>query len=173
MDMIKYETSLKAKGDDYKRIVFWNRFIRNPIETILTITPAIISICLLVAGYYTYFLLVIYAVCVAYPLFIFLYQFKSSVNYHLKHRDPAEEAKCIMTVTKSGILADIPEYDLKYNYEWNDCTTAYYKYGYYMLFNGSKMIVMFNTKDMTQEEKKAIPQIITDNVDKNKCAIKF
>ena len=171
--MIKYETSLKAKGDDYRKIVFWNRFIRNPIETILTLLPAVISICLLVAGFQTYFLLIIYAVCVAYPLFIFLYQFRSSVNYHLKHRDPAEEAKCIMTITKSGILADIPELDILNNYDWNDCTTAYYKFGYNMLFNESKMIVMFNTNDMTEEEKKALPKIIMDNVDRNKCAIKF
>ena len=124
MDMIRYETTLKAKGDDYKKIVFWNRFLRNPVELILTLAPAIISISLLVSGIYTYFLLIIYAVCVAYPLFIFLYQFNSSVNYHLKHRDPAEEARCIMTVTKSDILADIPEHDLIYNYDWNDCTTA-------------------------------------------------
>ena len=36
MDYIKYKTTLKASGDEYKKIVFWNRFVRNPVETILT-----------------------------------------------------------------------------------------------------------------------------------------
>ena len=40
MDYIKYKTTLKASGDEYKKIVFWNRFVRNPVETILTWTPA-------------------------------------------------------------------------------------------------------------------------------------
>lgn len=35
MDYIKYETTLKASGREYSKIVFWNRFIRNPIELIL------------------------------------------------------------------------------------------------------------------------------------------
>ena len=32
MDIIKFNTTLKASGKDYFKIVFWNRFIRNPIE---------------------------------------------------------------------------------------------------------------------------------------------
>lgn len=40
MDYIKYKTTLKASGVKYKKIVFWNRFVRNPVETILTWTPA-------------------------------------------------------------------------------------------------------------------------------------
>ena len=39
MDYIKYETTLKASGREYSKIVFWNRFIRNPIELILTCFP--------------------------------------------------------------------------------------------------------------------------------------
>lgn len=44
MDYIKYETTLKASGREYSKIVFWNRFIRNPIELILTWLPAAITI---------------------------------------------------------------------------------------------------------------------------------
>ena len=36
MDIIKFNTTLKASGKDYFKIVFWNRFIRNPIELILS-----------------------------------------------------------------------------------------------------------------------------------------
>ena len=32
MDYIKYKTTLKASGDEYKKIVFWNRFVRNPVQ---------------------------------------------------------------------------------------------------------------------------------------------
>ena len=51
MDYIKYKTTLKASGDEYKKIVFWNRFVRNPVETILTWTPAAITIVLIVLGF--------------------------------------------------------------------------------------------------------------------------
>ena len=44
MDYIKYETTLKASGREYSKIVFWNRFIRNPIELILTWLPAAITL---------------------------------------------------------------------------------------------------------------------------------
>ena len=85
MDYIKYKTTLKASGDEYKKIVFWNRFVRNPVETILTWTPAVITIVLIVLGFLNTYLAVIYAACWAYPIYIFFFQFKSSVNYHLKN----------------------------------------------------------------------------------------
>ena len=47
MDIIKFNTTLKASGKDYFKIVFWNRFIRNPIELILSWLPAVISLVLL------------------------------------------------------------------------------------------------------------------------------
>ena len=57
MDYIKYKTTLKASGDEYKKIVFWNRFVRNPVETILTWTPAAITIVLIVLGFLNTYLL--------------------------------------------------------------------------------------------------------------------
>ena len=86
MDIIKFNTTLKASGKDYSRIVFWNRFLRNPIELILSWTPAMVSIILLCMHYYSSFLLILYAVCWFYPIYIFCYQFRSSVNYHNKGR---------------------------------------------------------------------------------------
>ena len=44
MDIIKFNTTLKASGKDYFKIVFWNRLIRNPIELILSWLPAVISL---------------------------------------------------------------------------------------------------------------------------------
>lgn len=63
MDIIQYQTKLKADGDTYKKIVFWNRFIKNPTELILTIAPAIIATVMLAMGYISTFIAVIYAVC--------------------------------------------------------------------------------------------------------------
>ena len=141
MDIIKFNTTLKASGKDYFKIVFWNRFIRNPIELILSWLPAVISLVLLCLHYYSSFLLILYAVCWFYPIYIFGYQFRSSVNYHLKHRDPSEEAPCTITLMNNAIMADIPEHNLVYTYEWNQFTNVYNKFGYYMLFNKGRMIV--------------------------------
>lgn len=173
MDIIKYKSTLKASGDDYKKIVFWNRFIRNPIELILSWLPALASVLLISLGYFNSYLAVIYACCFAYPLYIFLFQFKSSVNYHLKHRDPAEDAPCTITLMNNGILADIPQHDVSNMYNWEDFTVIYDKFGYYMCFNGSKMLVMLKQSDMDDKQRKSVPEYIKSHVDMNKCRILF
>lgn len=173
MNIIKYNTTLKASGKDYSRIVFWNRFIRNPIELILSWTPAAISLVLLVCGIYSSFLLILYAVCWFYPIYIFAYQFKSNVNYHLKHRDPSEDAHCIITLADNAIIADIPDHNLTYTYEWDQFTSIYNKFGYYMLFNKGRMIVMLCQKDMTDDIKSMVPSFIKEHVDRNICKLYF
>ena len=80
MDYIKYETTLKASGREYSKIVFWNRFIRNPIELILTWLPAAITIVCIALGCFSSYLAVIYAACWCYPIYIFGFQFKSSAS---------------------------------------------------------------------------------------------
>ncbi len=173
MNIIKYDTTLKASGKDYSRIVFWNRFIRNPIELILSWTPAAISLVLLICGIYSSFLLILYAVCWFYPIYIFAYQFKSNVNYHLKHRDPSEDAHCIITLADNAIIADIPDHSLTYTYEWDQFTSIYNKFGYYMLFNKGRMIVMLCQNDMTDDIKSMVPSFIKEHVDRNICKLYF
>ena len=171
---IKYDTTLKACGDEYKKIVFWNRFIRNPIELILTWLPALASIIFIAMGYIgNMFIMVIYAACWFYPLYIFCFQFKTNINYHLKHRDPAESALCHMTLMENAILAEIPEFELTHSYDWGDFTTVYDKFGYYMFFNKSKMIVMLRKADMNEEQQKLAPEFIKQNVDMNVCKVLF
>lgn len=104
MDYIKYETTLKASGREYSKIVFWNRFIRNPIELILTWLPAAITIVCIALGCFSSYLAVIYAACWCYPIYIFGFQFKSSVNYHLKNRDASESAPCTIHRRKAASL---------------------------------------------------------------------
>ena len=60
----------------------------------------------------------------------------------------------------NAIMADIPEHDLVYTYEWNQFTNVYNKFGYYMLFNKGRMIVMLNQNDMPEDVKSAVPAYI-------------
>jgi hypothetical protein len=173
METIKFETRLKASGDEYRRIVFWNRFVRNPIETILTLIPAAISIGLMCAGIFNVFMICVYAACFAYPIYIFTFQFKSSVNYHLKHRDPSEDAPCTITLMDSGILAEIPDYEIVSSYEWDSFTTIYRKFGYYMFFTDSKMTVMLRIADMSKEQQNAAPDYIVSHINQNICRLTF
>lgn len=173
MNILRYDTTLKASGKTYKKIVFWNRFIRNPIELILSWLPAVLSLVFLAKGYNNYFLLILYAVCWCYPVYIFAFQFGSSVSYHLKHRDPSEDAPCTITLMDNSIMADIPDHNLVYTYEWDRFTTVYNKYGYYMLFEGGRMIVMLNQNDMPEDIRKQVPAFIKQHVDRNKCHLKL
>lgn len=173
MDVITYKSTLKASGKEYSRIVFWNRFIRNPIELILTWIPAALSIVAIVMGYFTTFLSVIYAACWCYPLYIFLIQFKSGVNYHLKNRDAAESAPCMVTISEVGIVADIADHDQTHTYEWDQFTTVYDKFGYYMFFNKGKMIVMLRKADMSDAQRAEAPNLIKKFINMNECKVLF
>ena len=68
-------------------------------------------------------------------------------------------------------MADIPEHNLVYTYEWNQFTNVYNKFGYYMLFNKGRMIVMLSQKDMPDDIKAAVPAYIKSHVDRNICKI--
>lgn len=170
MDIMKYTSTLKAKGTEYRNIVFWNRFIRNKTELILSILPALASIGLMIAGYDNSYLLILYAVFWFYPIFTMM-QFKSTVAYHLKHRDASESAPCEFTFMETGILAEIEEYNLKYVYHWDDFTTIYNKMGYYMMFNKGTMIVMLRQADMPDGMKEKVKHYMKDNVNQNTCRL--
>lgn len=173
MDYITYNTTLKACGDEYKKIVFWNRFLRNPAELILTLLPAVISVICMCMQFFNIYCIFFYTASFAYPIYIFAIQFKTTVNYHLKHRDPLESAPCSVTLTNTGIIAEIPEHDVINTYSWEDFTTAYNKFGYYMFFNGSKMIVMLRQADMSDEQQKTAPEFIKSCINMNVCKVLF
>jgi len=172
MDIIRYNTRLKADGKEYARIVYWNRFWRNKTELILSCLPAAASIILFCMGYRSSFLLIVYIIFCAYPFFIFS-QCKSSIKYHLKHRDASESAPCEITLMPTGILAEIKDYDLKYNYNWDDLTTIYDKFGYYMMFNKGTMLVMLRQADIPDNMKKPLVDYIFNHVNQNNCLIKI
>lgn len=171
MDIIKFDSVFKASGDEYARIVFWNRFLRNPTELILTFVPAVICIVFLCMGYTNTFALIIYLICFAYPFFSYR-QYKSAVAYHLKNRDASEGAACTFTLMDTGILAEIKEHGIINTYKWDDCTTVYNRVGYYLLFNKSQMLVMLRKADIPENLRDAVSAYIKGHIDGNKCVIK-
>lgn len=172
MDVIHYTTTLKADGAEYKKIVFWNRFLRNKLELILTCLPALASIVLLFFGFHSLFMIMIYIIFWAYPIYIY-YQFQTGVAYHLKYRDESENAPCMITFMYNGILAEIPDFNLKHVYYWEDFTTIYDKLGYYMMFNKGTMLVMLKKEDIPDDMKEPAIQFIKQTVDQNTCLLKF
>ena len=94
---------------------------------------------------------------------------KSEIKSNMK----VEEAPCTITLMNNAIMADIPEHNLVYTYEWNQFTNVYNKFGYYMLFNKGRMIVMLSQKDMPDDIKAAVPAYIKSHVDRNICKINF
>lgn len=171
MDIIKFHSVFKASGEEYAKIVFWNRFLRNPTESILTILPAVISTYFLFNGYTSTLPLILYCICFAYPIFVYR-QYKSAVAYHLKNRDASEGAPCTFTLMDNGILAEIEEYNIVNNYHWADCTTIYDRVGYYLLFQKGTMLVMLRKADIPADLQKAVKEYIASHIDGNKCVMK-
>lgn len=171
MDYIKFSSTYKADGKQYERIVFWNRFLRNKTELILTLLPAIVSIVAFVYGYRSTFLMVIYCVFIIYP-FLAYRQFQSAVKYHLTHRDKTESAPCDFTLMDNGILCEFADSEEKKVFKWEDFTTVYSKLGYYMFFQKGTMLVMLNQADIPQDKANDVRNYINTHIDHNKCIIK-
>lgn len=171
MDIIKFHSVFKASGKEYARIVFWNRFLRNPTELILTFVPAVISIFFLICGYTNTFALILYLVCFVYPFFVYR-QYQGAVNYHLKNRDASEGAGCTFTLMDTGIMAEIEDYQIINTYKWNDCTTIYDRVGYYLLFQKNEMLVMLRKADIPEDLKQPVKDYMKTHIDGNKCVMK-
>lgn len=171
MDYIKFTSTYKADGKQYERIVFWNRFLRNKTELIVSLLPAVISIIAFANGYRSTFAMIVYCIFLIYP-FLAYRQFKSTVKYHLAHRDKSESAPCEFTLMDSGILCEFIDSEEKKIFKWADFTTVYSKLGYYMFFQKGDMLVMLNQADIPEDKKNDVRGYINDHIDHNKCIIK-
>lgn len=171
MNIIKYHSTFKADGKQYERIVFWNRFIRTKVETVLTLLPAVLSIFFYINGYRSTFMMIVYCIFIMYPIIAYR-QFKSAVAYHLKNRDSSEGAPCSFTLMDSGILCEFDDSEDKRIFKWEDFTTVYNKLGYYMFFQKNDMLVMLNKADIPDEQKQPALDYIKSHIDHNKCIIK-
>lgn len=171
MTHIKFHSTYKADGKKYEQIVFWNRFLRNKTELIISFLPAAICIGLFCYGYRTIFHMIVYCIFFAYPIIMFQ-QSKSAVSYHLKHRDAMETAACDFTLMDNGILCEFDDYEDKKIFKWADFTTVYDHLGYYMFFIKGNMQVMLNQEDIPEELKKEVYDYIDKHIDHNKCVIK-
>lgn len=171
MDFINISSTYKPSGKEYENIVFWNRFLRNKTELIISFLPAICSIVAFVIGYRSTFLMILYCIFMLYP-FIAYRQFKNAVKYHLEHREASEGAHCDFTLNDIGILCEIDGVDEKKTYKWADFTAVYDKLNYYMFFIKGDMQVMINQKDISPELSKEVYDYIFNHIDHNKCVIK-
>lgn len=171
MEIIRFESVLKPSGDEYRKVCMWNRFVRTKKEAVLSCLPGLLSIVLLCMGYRDPFFIIVYAVLLVYPFFIYN-QFKGEISYRLKHREPTESAPCVFTFMPNGILAEIHDYNFITQYRWDEFTTIYDKMGYYMMYNKNQMVVMIKKADIPEHLRDAALQYISDNIDRNKCVIK-
>jgi hypothetical protein len=171
MDYINISSTYKASGKQYEKIVFWNRFLRNKTELILTFLPGIAGIIAFAAGYRTTFLMILYCIFLLYPVISYR-QFKSAVKYHLEHRAASEGAHCDFTLNNLGILCEIDGIEEKITFKWVDFTAVYDKLNFYMFFIKNDMQVMINQNDIPDELKAPVNEYIYNHIDHNKCIIK-
>lgn len=168
MNILKFESTLKPSGKEYKKVVYWNRFIRTKKETIFLLILIAVALYILLSGTNEFVPLIIAAACIIYPIIV-ITQLNSSIKYHLAHRDKRETQSCTFTVMNNGILVDVPESEFTEVYKWGDMDKVYKAQGYYMFFNGNKLIVMLNIEDMPDEMKQPIRIAIIKNMTPKKC----
>jgi hypothetical protein len=152
--VIRFTSTQKPDGKEYKKITYWNRFVRTKIETLILIALVIVSISCaayrLTTGTMDTFWAIICIVFLFYP-FLIITQFNSSIRYHLKHRDPAETSPCEFCLMENGILIDVPECDVHSFIRYDEFTHVYTNvFGFYMMFQKNKVLAMIRHSDIPQ-----------------------
>lgn len=155
--VIRFTSTQKPDGDEYKKITYWNRFVRVKTETLIMASLVLVSICCgiyrLVNGTMDSFWAILCIVFLFYPVLI-ITQFNASIRYHLKHRDPAETSPCEFCIMENGILIDVPEHDVHSFIRYDEFTHVYTNvFGFYMMFQKSKVLVMIRHKDIPEGRK--------------------
>lgn len=155
-NFVKFISTLKPDGAEYKKITYWNRFYRTKTEAITTLGLALLAlgyaIWKLVSGQMTVGIAIICLILVAYP-FLVISQFNASIRHHLKNRDPAESAPCEYNLMENGILMDVPGFEnAHYFYKYEEFTSIYLNvFGFFMLFKGNVPVVVLRRSDIPAE----------------------
>ena len=155
--VIRFTSTQKPDGKEYKKITYWNRFIREKIETLILIALIATSISCgiyrLTTGTMDTFWAILCIVFLFYPIIV-ITQFNSSIRYHLKHRDPSESAPCEFCLMENGILIDVPECDVHKFIKYDEFTHVYTNvFGYYMMFRKNTVLAMIRHSDIPEGQK--------------------
>ncbi len=168
MQILRFDSTMKPEGKEYKKIVYWNRFIRTKKETIFLIALLFAGASILLTGTHNFISLIIAAACIIYPILI-ITQLNNSIKYHLAHRDQRESAPCTFTIMNNGILADVPSHEFTHVYKWPDMDKVYKFGGYYMFFNKNTLEVMLKIEDMPQDIRQPVRVAIIQHMTAKKC----
>ncbi len=155
--VIRFTSTQKPDGNEYKKITYWNRFVRVKVETLIMLALVIVGISCaayrLTTETMDTFWAIICIVFLFYP-FLIITQFNTSIRYHLKHRDPAETSPCEFCIMENGILIDVPECDVHNFVRYDEFTHVYTNvFGFYMMFQKSKVLVMIRHSDIPEGRK--------------------
>lgn len=168
MNFVQFTSTLKPDGKEYKKIVYWNRYIRMKGESLFLIFVFICGI-LVIATQKELYKLIIGALGICFPIMVIM-QFNSSIAYHLKNRDKTESMPCKYTIMQNGILTEIPEENYSKLYKWEDSTKVYNRLGYYMFFNKNDMTVMISKSDVAKEDLQTLKNLIKNGMGPKKCS---
>ncbi len=172
---IRFTSTQKPDGDEYKKVTYWNRFVRTKNETLILLALIIASIGIavyrLTTGTMDTMWAIITVIFLLYPVMVIM-QFNSSIRYHLKHRNPAEIEPCEFTIMENGILIDVPSCDVRVFHKYDEFTHLYTNvFGYVMLFQKNKVLAMLKHSDIPAEQLDDALNLILDGIEPT-CKIK-
>lgn len=163
MELIQFTSTLKPDGKEYKKVVYWNRFVRMKLETVILALLFIAGIFLLANSADKIMFLVVGALFVIFPIIIII-QLNSSIRYHLENRDKLESMPCTFTIMTNGILTDIREADYTKLTKWEESDKVYNAVGYYMFFKGNTMTIMVDKSAIPDDKRELAHKYITDGM---------
>lgn len=173
--IIKFTSVKKPKGEEYKKITYWNRFIRTKVEAIIMLLLVILGVATMIYrlgnGTMNSMWFIMSLIFIGYPWLI-ISQFNRTIRYHLKHRDPAEDAPCEFTVMDNGVLMESADIDARDFVRFDELTSIYLDvFGYYMCFKKNKAVIVIKKSDVPEGQLEALEKMILGGIG-SECKIK-
>ena len=159
MDIITFTSTLKPSGAEYKKVVYWNRFLRVKTESIVLGILLLLGISLLYKSSGRIMFMIFGAILALYPVLI-ITQLNSSIKYHLAHRDDIESMPCTYTIMENGILTEVNDKNYSKFYKWTPEHKFYDRLGYYMFFDVNDLTIMVKKADIPKNSQKKVLEYI-------------
>ena len=165
MQPIIFESKLKPEGKEYKKIVYWNRFIRTKKETVCLVLAFIIGLILLLSNL-GLFSIILGVILIGNPFYI-IYDFNKSIKNHLNTRDKSETLPCTYTIMDNGVLTEVKEENKLSLFKWEEATDLYITLGFYMFFDKSDMKLMIRISDIPEDKRSEADTLIKTKMKEN------
>lgn len=167
MEEVIFESTLSQP--DYKKVFYFNVFLRKPLMLILTCLIFVLGVISLILPTFFQISKVFSVIFIVYPLFlIFMSSRRIEKTIKAKQKEGIEPQK--MIVSDNGIVSIKPS--KRGMYEWNHISNFYETKDYFLAYTDDNKILAFPKRDANSDECFAMRNLIINHMSYKKYRLK-